>query len=107
MMPALRPKRGRPRLTTGPAARLATICVAVDILSRDQPQKLIRDIEKEVADAIDIGVDALRSRRKKFNAGKDTRARALYDEIKRICEQQANPCEAVINLLKKTIWHGH
>jgi hypothetical protein len=45
--------------------------------------------------------------RKKFNAGKDARAHTLYDEIMRICEQTANPREAVINLLKKTIWRGH
>jgi hypothetical protein len=105
--PALRPKLGRPPLTTGRAARLATMCAAVDILSRNQPQKLIGDIEKEVAHAADIGVGALRSRRKKFNAGQDARDRALYDKIMRICEQQADPREAVINLLKKTIWRGH
>jgi len=105
--PALRPKLGRPPLTTGHAATLAIICAAVEILSRDQPQKLIRDIENEVAHAADIGVGALRSRRKKFNAGQDARARALYGKIMRICEQTANPREAVINLLKKTIWHGH
>ena len=102
-----RPKLGRPPLTTGRAATLAIICAAVEILSRDQPQKLIRDIENEVAHAADIGVGALRSRRKKFNAGQDARARALYGKIMRICEQTANPREAVINLLKKTIWHGH
>jgi hypothetical protein len=72
MMPALRPKRGRPPLTTGSAARLATICAAVNILSRNQPRKLTGDIEKEVARTIGIGVGALRSRRKKFNAGKST-----------------------------------
>ena len=83
------------------------MCAAVDILYRNQPQKLIHDIEKEVARTIGIRVGALRSRRKKFNAGEYPRAHALYDKITRICEQQANPREAVINLLKKTIWRGH
>jgi hypothetical protein len=107
VMPALRPKLGRPPLTTGRAARLAIICAAVEILSRDQPQKLIGNIEKEVAHAADISVGALRSRRKKFNAGQDARAHALYGKFMRICEQQPNPREAVINLLKKTTWRGH
>ena len=49
MTRALRQKLGRPPLTTGRAARLAIICAAVAILSRNQPQKLIGDIEKEVA----------------------------------------------------------
>jgi hypothetical protein len=106
MTPAL-PKLGRPPLTTGPSVRLAIMCAAVAILSRNQPRKLIGDIEKEVARTIGIRVGALRSRRKKFNAGNYARAHELYDEIMRICEQTANPREAVINLLEKTIWHGH
>ena len=83
------------------------MCAAVAILSRNPSRKLIGDIEKDVARTIGIRVGALRSRRKKFNAGEYPRAHAFYDEFMRICKQTANPREAVINLLKKTIWHGH
>jgi hypothetical protein len=107
LKPALREKRGNPGLSQERAFKLGTACAAIDILS-DNRADSVENVEKEVAGAIGMGVGALKSWRKAFNAGskdKDPQARIAYDGVLQICRQQDDPPEAARRLLRKMRGH--
>jgi hypothetical protein len=77
----------------------------IDILLNNRADT-VENVEKEVARAIGMGVGALKSWRKRFNAGsKDPQARIAYEDILEFCRQQDDPHEAVRRLLRKMRGH--
>jgi hypothetical protein len=100
MKPALRlrPKRG---LVTHRATTLGGACAMGDVLSKDRGPSSKEKIEEEVAEAIGEQPGAFRSWRKAFKAGgKGPQARAAYDGILRMLQEQPDPKQAARNLLK-------